>query len=47
MHVRKTVSNPNLKNDDPEYSLQDRIKPGSNEDYNSLPNLYKFNYKFN
>jgi len=47
MHIRRTVSNSNLKNDETDYNLLDRIKPGSHEDYYSLPNLYRFNYEFN
>jgi len=47
MHLRKTVSNPNFKNDEPEYKLLDRLKPGSAEEYKSLSNLWRFNYEFN
>ena len=46
MHLRKTVRNQNFKNDEPEYNLLDRLKPGSAEENNSLPNLWRFNYKF-
>ena len=45
MRIRRTMCNPNLKNDETQYNLQDRIKPGSHEVYYSLPNLYRFNYE--
>ena len=45
MRISRTMSNPNLKNDETQYNLQDRIRPGSHEDYYCLPNLYRFNYE--
>ena len=47
MPIRKTRSNPNLEKNETQYNLLDQIKPGSHEDYYSLPDLYRFNYELN
>ena len=47
MHLRKTVSNPDFKNTEPEFNLQNHLKPGSAEENLSLPNLWRITYKTN